>query len=295
MGFPGAEVARVLGVTMSAVTRAANSENKWNKKIETKPKYRTWIRKNKIIGFWAITCVILAISMLGFINSLFFLIAILALPFAYIALVISLTAYQFSVIGGDYQNKIHQLIIDRSKVNGNVIDIGCGSGNLIIKLAKRYPESKFTGIDFWGNEWEYSKKQCENNAKIENVTNTNFIKASASRLPFDSENFDHAVSCLTFHEVKDVVDKTDSLIEALRILKPNASFVFFDLFHDTHFFKSAGGIEAVIKRVGGEIKNIESLSNIMKLKFPLNTGKVLKYAVIIEGNKSSKKERCKFL
>jgi hypothetical protein len=158
MGFPGVEVARVLGVTMSAVIRAANSENKWYKKIETKPKYRTWIRKNKIIGFWAITCVILAISMLGFINSLFFLTAILALPFAYIALVISLTAYQFSVIGGDYQNKIHQLIIDRSKANGTVIDIGCGSGNLIIKLAKRYPESKFTGIDFWGKEWEYSTK-----------------------------------------------------------------------------------------------------------------------------------------
>lgn len=50
---------------------------------------------------------------------------------------------------------------------GKILDIGTGSGSLIIKLAKNFPKSFLTGIDYWGGNWEYSKAKCQQNAEIE--------------------------------------------------------------------------------------------------------------------------------
>ena len=40
----------------------------------------------------------------------------------------------------------------KSELNGQgkILDIGTGSGSLIIKLAIAFPESFLTGIDYWG-------------------------------------------------------------------------------------------------------------------------------------------------
>jgi ubiquinone/menaquinone biosynthesis C-methylase UbiE len=116
--------------------------------------------------------------------------------------------------------------------NGTVLDIGCGSGALSIKLAKKFPEAKITGIDYWGVEWDYNKAQCQQNAYVEGVEKKiTFIKASASKLPFENESFDIVVSNFTFHEVKDSKNKIDVIKEALRVVKQGGIFVFHDLFY----------------------------------------------------------------
>ena len=58
------------------------------------------------------------------------------------------------------------------------------------------------------------------NARLEKVSNTKFIRGSASALPFETAGVDCVVSCLTFHEVRDVREKEDCLREAFRVLKP---------------------------------------------------------------------------
>ena len=81
---------------------------------------------------------------------------------------------------------------------GKGLDIGTGAGPLAIQLAKTYPESKVSGIDYWGKLWNYSKNMCEKNAKIEGVADqTSFKRASASKLPFEDEEFDAIVSNFT--------------------------------------------------------------------------------------------------
>lgn len=162
------------------------------------PKYATWIRKKKIIQFWLIT---LFVNVLGIISGIIitplYFITILSIPFLYISIIISLSAYRFSKRGDDFQNRIHEVIINSVKRNGDVLDIGCGSGNLIIKIAKNNPGNNI-GIDFWGDNWEYSKQQCEKNAQIEQIKNVQFQKASASKLPFETNSISNVVSCLTF-------------------------------------------------------------------------------------------------
>lgn len=256
--------------------------------LKTKAKYQTWIRIYKLLIFLVISLIFLLVTLLPVNLYQRVLSGVLALPFMYIAFILSYSVYQFAAFGGNYQSKIHDLIV--AKVNwigkGKILDIGTGSGSLIIKLAKTFPKPFLTGIDYWGGNWEYSKAQCQQNAEIEGVSDrVDFLKASAAELPFNDDEFDIIVSCLTFHEVKDRENKTEVIKEALRVLKPGGEFVFLDLFMDEKIFGDEKELLNVLKKHGVSELNSYKLAKEMKLpKFLLNK-KVLGNAVILSGRK----------
>ncbi len=141
--------------------------------------------------------------------------------------------YMFSASGGGIQSRVRNLVLDQLDWDGKgkVIDIGCGNGALAIDIAKKYGNARVTGIDYWGGAWDYSKRICEDNAKIAGVAERmEFQKASASALPFEDGSFDAAVSNMVFHEVRDAKDKRDVIKEALRVVKKGGIFSFQDLF-----------------------------------------------------------------
>ncbi|MFL0404888.1 class I SAM-dependent methyltransferase [Bacillus nitratireducens] len=254
--------------------------------LKTKANYRTWIRIYKLLIFWFFSLILLSVILLPINLYLRVLSGILALPFIYIAFILSYSVYQFSAFGGNYQSKIHDLIV--AKVNwdgkGKILDIGTGSGSLIIKLARTFPESFLTGIDYWGGNWEYSKAQCQQNAKIEGVSDRiDFLKASAAELPFTDDEFDIIVSCLTFHEVQDKENKTEVIKEALRVLKPGGKFIFLDLFMDEKIFEDERGLLNELKKHGVSELNSYKLAEEIKLPKLLLNKKVLGNAMILNG------------
>ncbi|KMQ01096.1 MULTISPECIES: class I SAM-dependent methyltransferase [Bacillus] len=256
--------------------------------LKTKAKYQTWIRMYKLLIFLVISLMLFLVTLLSVNLYLRILSGFLALPFIYIAIILSYSVYQFTAFGGNYQSKIHDLIV--SKVNwdgkGKILDIGTGSGSLIIKLAKTFPKSFLTGIDYWGGNWEYSKAQCQQNAEIEGVYNRiNFIKASASKIPFNDEEFDVIVSCLTFHEVKDAENKMEVIKEALRVLKPGGEFVFLDLFMDEKMFGEKKELLNILKEYDVSEVNGYKLAEEMKIPRILLNKKVLGNAMILSGKK----------
>jgi SAM-dependent methyltransferase len=175
--------------------------------------YGTWIRIGRLYIFAAISAVALAGASLTLVSAWFALLLVPAALFGYIAVVLALTVWRLGPRGGDFQRRIHDLIVTRAAMEpaGRGLDIGCGSGALTIRLAKALPTTQVTGIDFWGTDWEYSKDQCERNARMEGVTQrTTFVQQSAASLRFDDAMFDVVVSCLTFHEVRDVTDRARS-------------------------------------------------------------------------------------
>jgi SAM-dependent methyltransferase len=155
------------------------------------------------------------------------------------ALLLACSAYfayarwQFSPQGGNTQARIQALILQHLDWDGEgqVLDIGCGSGPVAIAIAKAYPQARVTGVDPWGAEWECTRDACERNATAEGVSNSVvFQKGDASALPFGDGAFDVVVSNLVFHEVRGVRDKRLLIREALRVLKEGGVFVFQDLF-----------------------------------------------------------------
>ena len=166
------------------------------------------------------------------------------------------------------------------------LDIGAGSGSLVIKVAKKFSNSYLVGIDYWGKDWEYSKDQCSKNAILEGVNNrVEFIKASASHLPFEENDFDAVISCLTFHEVKDEKNKILLIKEALRVIKPGSSFVFLDLFRDRKIFGDYEQFKDCLKELTLTHLEFQDLSSLIHLPKLLLQGKVLGNAVVIKGKK----------
>lgn len=163
----------------------------------------------------------------------------------------------FAAEGGNIQSKVLDLLFSHIEWDGKgkALDIGCGGGALTIRLAKKYREACITGIDYWGGGWDYNKKQCEENARIEKVDGrTEFQQASASKLPFADGSFHLAVSNLTFHEVKDSESKLEVIKEALRVVKPGGRFVFQDLFLIKRYYGTPEELTAAIRAM--EVKEV---------------------------------------
>jgi SAM-dependent methyltransferase len=178
--------------------------------------------------------------------------------------------------GKNVQNQIWDPVISNLDWNGEgqALDIGCGNGALTIKLAGKFKAAQVTGIDYWGERWEYSKNACEANAKAEGVNNQIvFEKASASKLPFEDEYFDAAVSNLCFHEVADAKDKREVLREALRVVKKGGKFAFQDLFLLKQVYGDTDELVATIKNWGitkvefVETRNAPYIPTALKLPF----------------------------
>lgn len=125
------------------------------------------------------------------------------------------------------------------------LDVGCGSGALTIACAKRNPQGRMVGIDRWGKDYgEFSLPLCQNNAKAEGVSNTEFQKSDATKLPFADETFDAVTSNYVYHNISGV-DKQQLLLETLRTLKKGGTFAIHDLMGKNRY----GDMEAFCKKL----------------------------------------------
>jgi SAM-dependent methyltransferase len=252
------------------------------------PRYRTWIRTSRLAVFTGLSAACLAGSALSVLSPWFLLFLVPFTIFGYIASILALTVYRLAPRGGDVQRRIHHLIVAKAQLPaaGTALDVGCGSGSLVIKLAQASPGSTVTGIDAWGKDWEYSQQQCENNARIEHVAGrTRFQQHSAASLRFPDDSFDVVISCMTFHEIRELHRKSDAVVEALRVLRPGGRYVFLDLFADPSFYPSIDHIRQTISRAAASISDLHNLADLLPLPFPLRHPKVLGHAILIAGTK----------
>lgn len=190
------------------------------------------------------------------------------------ALFILFTSYMwlcqryFSFEHGGLMGDIHEYLLNNMDWDGRgiLIDIGCGSGALTIRCAKRYPYAEILGVDFWSKDWDYCKSQCEENAFIEGVEKrTIFEKGDAANLSYNDEYFDAAISNFVFHEVRSVRDKREVVREALRVIKKGGSFAFQDMFGSKKLY---GNIHEFIETLKDEgISEIHYIPDIEKSDF----------------------------
>ena len=170
-------------------------------------------------------------------------------------------------------------------VQGKVLDIGCGSGAMEVKAAKRYPKALITGVDAWGSTWDYSQAQCEHNAELEGVmARVTFRKADAAKLPFLDDTFDAAVSNFVFHEVRSQRDKQALIREALRVVKPGGAFAFQDVFYHKAYY---GDIDQFVDALRPYVKEIHFVDTRKPEGVPkfLNTPLILGEMGLIYGRK----------
>jgi len=103
-----------------------------------RPRYRTWIRSTRLAVFAVLSGACLAGSALSLLSPWFLLFLVPFALFGYIAMILALTVYRFAPRGGDLQRRIHDLIVAKAELPAasRVLDVGCGSGSLVVKLAR---------------------------------------------------------------------------------------------------------------------------------------------------------------
>ena len=205
--------------------------------------------------------------------------------FLAVAVYFAYARYFFSAKGKNIQDKIWETVVSSLDWNGQgkALDIGCGNGALTVKVAKKFVDAQVTGIDFWGERWDYSKNTCEENTSAEGLSGRVFFqKASASKLPFEDGYFDVAVSNLCFHEVADAKDKREVIREALRVVKKGGAFAFQDLFLLKQVYGDVDELVATIKSWGVtrvefiETKNQPFIPSTLKLPFMVGRMAIIK-------------------
>jgi len=132
--------------------------------------------------------------------------------------------------------------------NGEVLDIGTGSGRLAVPIAREFPQAHVTGVDIWGS-WHVfglTRERAESNAAIEQVSDRcTFRYGNALGLPFDDGQFSLVVSAFTFHAIG-VPDRTVLVAEALRVLAPGGTLLLCDLFPRGY---GVGSVPELIEKV----------------------------------------------
>jgi SAM-dependent methyltransferase len=250
-----------------------------NKNASALMKFGNWV-PTKMIVIPAVLC-------LGFLllTGLHWIYLIAAVLFLAVAVYFAAARIRFSPLGGNLQDQIQELILANLgwPGDGKVLDVGCGNGPLTIKIARRFPQAQVVGVDYWGKNWDYSQKVCDQNAALAGVSErVSFKHASASALPFEDGSFDLVVSNLVFHEVQDVKDKRQAVHEALRVLKPGGVFVLQDLFLLKSYYGTPDEFVAIVKSWGIHqvefVKTCEQdiIPGFLKLPFMVGTISIIK-------------------
>ncbi len=256
--------------------------------METQLDYGNWIRK-KILFMLGLSTMLLCVLIIIPLGSLYRIIMVPLFLIILISFLFPLYSYvMFSQKGGRFQEKVYQLIIRSlgNSVEGRILDIGSGNGVLTVMLAQQNPEAEVTGMDYWGNDWEYSKNVCEKNAEIGQVeSRVHFQKGDAAKLEFENNTFDAIVSNLTFHEVRSVEDKRDVVLEALRVVKPTGKFVFVDYFYETKYYGDPLDFEEYLRSMKFAKLEYRQIKEMMAIPILLRHPKIFGKVGILYGEK----------
>lgn len=137
---------------------------------------------------------------------------------------------QYAFGGGGMMEQVHQIVLSHLDFDGQgqLLDVGCGSGALSIRAALIWPDAQVMGIDYWGAAYGYGQAMCEKNAASEGVAEQcGFCHGDAKQLDFPDESFDAVVSNYVYHNIVGA-DKRALLQETLRVLKKGGVFALND-------------------------------------------------------------------
>jgi ubiquinone/menaquinone biosynthesis C-methylase UbiE len=122
--------------------------------------------------------------------------------------------------------------------NGPILDIGCGGGRTIAKLAKLAPNTKIFGIDYSDDSVAIARKT---NARLINAGKIDIRHGTVSQLPFGNDAFDLITAVETHFFWPDL---PNDLREIFRVIKPRGQFLIV-----AEIYKGGKHLEGVRKQI----------------------------------------------
>jgi ubiquinone/menaquinone biosynthesis C-methylase UbiE len=121
--------------------------------------------------------------------------------------------------GSYYAELLRQARLDAS---ARILDIGCGTGRLLARAARREPAAVLVGIDVDRDSIEIARERARSSPGPFELH-----LASAERMPFSTDYFDTVIAAFVLRDLRDV-SKARVLREARRVLRPSGRILVLD-------------------------------------------------------------------
>lgn len=114
------------------------------------------------------------------------------------------------------ERRFRHRLLDRAAIadGQRVLDVGCGTGSLLIMAAERHPKAEFLGLD----PDPHILSRARAKARLAGAE-ISFVPGLATDLPFEDSSFDRMLSTLVFHHLGPEA-LTEATAEISRILRP---------------------------------------------------------------------------
>ncbi|MBH8553702.1 class I SAM-dependent methyltransferase [Nostocaceae cyanobacterium CENA357] len=103
---------------------------------------------------------------------------------------------------------------------GNVLDLGCGTGRLLERLATQFPNLWGTGLDLSSNMLQVARLSNRHHPRLI------FVEGKAESLPFGEGQFDAVFNTISFLHY---LEPQQVLSEVARVLAPGGRFYLVDI------------------------------------------------------------------
>lgn len=124
---------------------------------------------------------------------------------------------------------VHRTLIEGAGLvpGARALEIGCGTGNLSIRLKRTHPGVELVGSD--PDPLALARAQ----RKARGLTGIRFERGYAQRLPYPDGSFDRVLSALMLHHL-DAGTKAEAASEIARVLRPGGSLHVVDFGGEHH-------------------------------------------------------------
>lgn len=155
--------------------------------------------------------------------------------------------------------KILQTIRERTYIylllGSKFLDVACGTGEVILRLAQEFPSVEFTGADFSEEMLAIARQ------KTSHLKNVKIVSANIRNLPFADKSFDTVLCSDAFHHFS---SPEESLREINRVAKQGSFFLLVDPAYDTIFQKVVIGLFGKIFETAKKYYSEEKVAKLLK-------------------------------
>lgn len=129
------------------------------------------------------------------------------------------------LVFGRRYDEIARAIAAEAPDGGTVVDLGCGPGEVLVRVATLAPSLDLTGVDVDAEMIDRAARKADRRLGA-GVRRPRFVLADAAALPFPDESVDLVVSSYAVHHLP---DRHAARTEILRVLKPGGKALIWDI------------------------------------------------------------------
>ncbi|MBU1044143.1 MAG: class I SAM-dependent methyltransferase [Candidatus Omnitrophica bacterium] len=123
---------------------------------------------------------------------------------------------------GVWQNAVRDEVIALSAdASGKVLEVGCGEGLLLLKLARLEAKLDIYGIDIWNDILVRAQSKLDKN----NIHNVKLSQADATKLPFSDNFFDRVICINVFFNLPQEEMVLQTIKEISRVVRKNGKII----------------------------------------------------------------------